>query len=335
LGKQLKRLSMRLICRNGIFYVEYRRGKKKSLKTRDPQLAKRIFKSLKREYLAGKLIELTGKAPVISKFADQYLQSRQNTRSENTLRIDSDAFKKLLEYTGDIPLNHLSAYKCEQFIEHLLKKGFNPTTVNIIIRALKAAFNKAVKWDIIDKSPFRNVQQIPVKNALPRALTLSEVKALLQVIKDQEFKEYVYTCLYTGARRTEVAKLRWEDIKNLDQTTWVITFRKTKDENKVIPMAENLKKILFYRKKDIGPVFPRYYRDPKQASRDFRKYADMAGIKNKLHDLRHTCATFMVLNKVPLRKIQEILGHTTIKTTEIYTKLVAEDLKDDINTLYW
>ncbi len=326
---------MRLICRNGIFYIEYRRGKKKSLKTRDPQLAKRIFKHLEREYLAGKLIQLEGKAPSLSKFTEQYIQSRERIRSENTIRIDRDALNKLLEYTGDIPLNHLSTYRCEQFIEHLLKKGFNPTTINIIIRSLKAAFNKAVKWDIINKSPFRNIQMIPVKDTLPKALTQDQVKALLSVIDNREFKEYVYTCLYTGARRTEVAKLRWEDIKNIGSDTWVIVFRKTKDENKVIPMAENLKKILFYRKQDVGPVFSRYYRDPKQASRDFRLYADMAGIKNKLHDLRHTCATFMVLNKVPLRKIQEILGHTTIKTTEIYTRLVAEDLKDGINTLYW
>ena len=104
---------------------------------------------------------------------------------------------------------------------------------------------------------------------------------------------------------------------------WMIHIRESKI--RIIPLSENLKGLLFYRKKHIGPLFPSYYGHPKEVSKKFRKYADKAGLKNvKLHDMRQTSATFMLLQEVPLKIVSGILGHTTVKTTGIYTKLIAE-----------
>lgn len=325
---------MRLFQRkNGFFYVETNRNKRKSLKTNDKSIAVRMFRQLEKAALSGKLIQLEGKRVLLEDFISEYINERNGKKSDNTIRIDRDAFKKLISFTGNIPISYLSPMRMEQFVSHLIKSGLDAVTVNITIRTLKAAFNKAVKWEIIDKSPFRNIQELPIKNNLPKALTIEQVKKLISVLDDQEFKEYVFTCLYTGGRRTEAAKLQWQDFSCVDGQNWIITLKTTKDENKNIPLADNLKEVLFYRKKDIGPVFPYYYHNYREASKHFRKYADMAGIPNKLHDLRHTCATFMLINKVPLAKIRDILGHTSIRTTEIYAKLVVEELRDGINTL--
>jgi site-specific recombinase XerD len=324
---------MRLYRRNGVWYVEFARGKAKSLKTEDKTEAIRLFKKIDKAYTDRKLIWLEASERILlGQFAEGYAENRAGLKSDNTVRIDDESFEKLKSFAGDIPISYLSEKKCDDFVVYLQRQGFKATTINIAIRHLKAAFNKAVKLGYLEKSPFRNVETVKIKDDLPRALTQKQVGDLLSAIEeDREFKELVYAYLYTGGRRTEVARLRWQEIICLEDSWTVKLGQKTK--MRTIPLANKLKDILFYRKKDIGPVFPYYnihYREP---SRVFRKYADEAGIDAKLHDLRHTCATFMALSGVPLREIQAILGHSTIKTTEIYTKIVAQHLRGAVDVL--
>jgi site-specific recombinase XerD len=327
---------MRLYKRkNGAYYVEIRRGQAKSLKTKDKLLAQRLFKQIEREALLGRLIQVERKSYIsIKDFSNEYVTHREKNRATNTTRLDRESFDKLADFLGSATLiNTITRKQCDEFINHLRKHALKPTTINIAIRHLKAAFKKAVEWEYIDKTPWEYVKQIKLKDTLPRACNRQEIEALLSAISIQEDRELILTYLYTAGRRTEIARLRWQDFRE-NHGEWMIHIRESKTKIRIIPLAENLKKLLFYRKKHIGPVFPSCYDHPKEVSKKFRKYADQAGLKNvKLHDMRHTAATFMLLKGVPLKIVSEILGHTTVKTTEIYTKLIAEHLRDGINTL--
>jgi site-specific recombinase XerD len=327
---------MRLFKRkNGTYYVEIRRGQAKSLKTNDKLLAQRLFKQIEKEALLGRLIQLERKSYIsVVDFSKEYIAHREDNKAANTTRLDKECFDKLADFLGGATLlNTITRKQCEEFINHLRGNALKPTTINITIRHLKAAFKKAIEWEYIDKTPWEYVKQIKLKDSLPRACNKQEIESLLSVISIQEDRELILTYLYTAGRRTEIARLQWQDFKE-NHGIWMVHIKESKTKTRIIPLAENLKELLFYRKKHIGPVFPSSYYHPKEVSKKFRKYADNAGLKNvKLHDMRHTSATFMLLKGVPLKIVSEILGHTTVRTTEIYTKLIAEHLRDAINTL--
>jgi integrase len=80
-------------------------------------------------------------------------------------------------------------------------------------------------------------------------------------------------------------------------------------------------------------VFPFFYGHPGEASKYFRRFADLCGSKATVHHLRHTSATWMLQNKVPIKEVSLIMGHSDVKTTEIYTDLLADDLREGINTI--
>lgn len=309
--------------KNGYWYAEIGRGQAYSLKTKNKSLAQEMFKQIQKEQILGRFIQ-PKKEILLSDFINEYNASRIGRVADNTINIDREAFKKLIAFMGDPDLAKITTQKCESFVSHLLKI-LNPTTTNMYIRHIRTMFNKSVEWEYLDKSPF-TVKQIKIKDTMPRALSKADIDRLLQSISSQEFKELVLTSLYTGGRRESVCKLEWQNFK-LYGEVWTVKFTHTKNDNLVIPVSTKLQEILFYRKQNQGAVFPTYHENVKAASKDFRKYADLAGLKEaKLHDIRHTTGTWMIISGVPQRKVQGFLGHSSIKTTEIYTKIALEHL---------
>ncbi len=327
---------MRLFKRDGVYYIEFGRGRKKSLKTGNRALATRIFEAALKETLLGRVVKLGVKRVSLDAFRSQYIKSREGEKAKGTIEIDEKSFKKLADFLPPgIYLPDIEPSQAEGFIAHLRGKGLKPTTINIALRTLKAAFNRAVELELIERSPFQRIKAIKIKDALPRALTFKEVERVLMAAQGSpnHFKDYALTCLYTAGRRESVAKLCWEDFREYDGQ-WTVTFRKTKTGVLTIPLADNLKQTLFARKQAGGPVFPYFHHSPGEASKAFRRVADAAGLDSvKLHDLRHTAATFMILKGVPTRIVQQVLGHSTIAMTEVYTRVAAEHLRSGINSL--
>lgn len=334
--RSLKIPAMRLYQRdNGIWYIEYSRGHKISLKTTNKLLAIRQFNKLEQDTIKDKVAQLERKKlHPLGKYAEEYILSR-SSKADNTQRIDRESFNKLIDYIGAAtPIQIITRKQADSFIQYLQDSaGLSPVTINIALRHIKAAFKKAIEWEYLNKTPFAYTKELKIKNALPKALTIEQVQALLSAIEDQQDKELILTYLYTAGRRTEIARLRWQDVKQYDKG-WLIELKETKSSVRIIPMADKLADILIPRKQHIGAIFPKWYYQSREVSRMFRKYADKAGLKNvKLHDLRHTAATFMILHSVDIRTVQSILGHSSVTTTEIYTKLAAEHLRSGINAI--
>lgn len=328
---------MRLLKRGGVYYIEFSRGRKRSLKTRNGGLARKIFDEALKETLLGRMVKAPPKRVSLVDFARQYIKAREHQKAANTLDIDDRHLGHLQDFLPKgICLPDIEARQCESFIAYLQgEKKFKSTTVNIAARTLKAAFNKAVEWDYINISPFSRIKPIKIQNPLPRAMTAAEVVRLLKAAEGDKnrFREYLLTCLYTAGRRESVARLRWEDFKEYEGQ-WTVTFQKTKNVALTIPLADKLRAEIFAHKAAKGPVFPAYHHEPTKASKHFRRYADAAGLQGyKLHDLRHTAATFMILKGIPTRIVQQILGHSTIAMTEVYTRVASEHLRQGVNSL--
>lgn len=103
------------------------------------------------------------------------------------------------------------------------------------------------------------------------------------------------------------------------------------NKKRVIPLLERVKIMMQPFKKDLGRVFNDVH--PDTVSHQFQEIAKSCGIKARLHDLRHTCATYLLKSGIDIRVVQEILGHAEITTTTIYTHVLEDMMKAEMAKL--
>ncbi len=325
------KVNMRLFQReNGIWYVEFGRGKKKSLRTRNKAEAVRLFNKLKREYLAGKLIILKqGRKIPLSEFTSEYLDWAKENRSRETYVKARHTLNRLKEVVGDVFIQNLSKRHLDEYVSYLLSCGLSRVTVNVHIRTLKAAFSKAVEWEYLKQNPFKGYKLLKVQQKPPRFLLPNQVKQVEAVIDKEEWLFIFRLLVYTGMRIGEAVRLNWKDI---DLERGIITVKKTKNfQSRVIPIHPKLKQELLKRYPAVGKVIG-YSRD--HIEHKLKDYFRKAGFPElRVHDLRHTFASLMVMAGVDLKTVQELLGHTSYKTTEIYAHLAPYHLQDAIKKL--
>jgi len=320
------KVGMRLFQReNGIWYVEFKRGVKKSLRTRNRAEALRLFNKLKREYLAGRLIILKeGRKVLLSEFIPEYLDWAKENLATATYRKRAYVLNHFKEIVGDVFLQSLSTRHMDEYVSHLLATGISRNTVNTHIRHIKASLTKAVEWELVKEHPLKGYKLLRVQQRPPTFLLPEQVGKVLGVI-DDEFWAFVFKIfIYTGMRLSEVANLYWRDI---DLRRGVITVRKAKNyQTRVIPIHPKRKGEIEKRLPAVGRVVP-YCKD--YIYHKIKSYLKKAGFPNvRVHDLRHTFASLMVMSGVDLKTVQELLGHQDYRTTEIYAHLAPAHLYD-------
>ena len=223
-------------------------------------------------------------------------------------------------------------------------------TLNNDIKELKSIFNKAIEWSYLFVSPAKNVGYIEITDAKPiRCLSDEEYKRFFEVCK-QDSKEYYpifYTLCHTGMRRGEILGLDWTDV---DFKRGMIHIRSKDDfkpkgidkkskqaKARQIPMHDHLKTVLYKLRQPSGKVFT--YRGQPYSDNRLRRVlmriAKQAGIDGltRLHELRHSYATFLVKRGVDIYKVKELLGHSDIRDTLRYAHLPTEFMKDDVKKL--
>lgn len=301
-------MSMRLYRRpNGIFYVEFRRGKAKSLATRDQSEAKSIFREMEKEWLKGRLFHLeTAKRTSLSDFTKIYLNSRAGI-SPKTFKQDKLSLSLLADAIGgNTPLRLIDKAKIDEFKRVCLARGAKPQSVNSYLRHIKKALNEGYDLELIKKKP--KIVMLPVNTELPCVLTPSEIKVLLAKAKEEDIELWriLVFLLWTGCRRTEAIKLHWSDCC-LDIDTPYCVLRKTKGKrDRKVPLLPPALDVLVPSRKDLVPVSRQLH--PDTLTHKFENLARNCGIKARLHDLRHTAATYMLTSGIDIRTVQGDLG---------------------------
>lgn len=255
---------------------------------------------------------------------------------------------QFLEYASrqELELNTLCFKHAEAYREDLSlmlnkegKMRFQPATINGIISSLKLFYSFLIAKGKALSNPFFDVERMKEGYRIPKnILTVEQMEKLLNGIKvtnRQEFKfKVIIELLYsTGARISEIEGLTLNDI-NLD--TGYITIKDDKErQDRKAPLTEYALKLLrlylkeIY-KEDSKTVFPhgkkrtlnRWVND-----RLKRIIRDLKLPEITCHGIRHTIATHLFKSGAGIRDVQEFLGHRRIKNTEIYTKVLMEDLK--------
>ncbi len=216
-------------------------------------------------------------------------------------------------------------------------------TINKEMSVLRHMFNKAVEWEMLDKSPFERGKTLVVKenNSRLRYLSEEEIERLLTECKKQKhLYRIVFYALNTGMRRGEILSLQWDQVRN-----GFIYLRKTKtNEPRQIPINADLAGMLkeIRREQELRTKYVFTYKagrespavSIKRIDRAFKAALRRAGIENfRFHDLRHTFASHMVMRGASLKDVQELLGHKSMTMTLRYAHLSQERKKKAVNLL--
>ena len=332
------KISMRLFKRNGWYCVEFHRGKVKALGTTDEAYAKEIYKEMKAEYLRGKLFNLdTFKKITLSKFRETYIESRAGI-SKATIKLDGYSLKLLADVVGStLQMRAVTQEKIDEFKKASLLRGVKPKSVNTYLRHIKASLTYALDTGVIEKRP--KIKMVPVGKSLPRVLGPDEAKVILAKAKetDSDLFRYLTFCLWTGARRSEAKNLAWQDV-NFDERAPkkkrkpVCKLTGKGNRERMVPLLPAVVDVLKPVKRDIGPVFAHEHADTySHRTHDLLQACGIVG--HRLHDFRHTCATYLLKSGVDIRTVQKILGHVQISTTTIYTEVLDEMLQNGMAKL--
>ncbi len=259
------------------------------------------------------------------------------------------SFKKVSVSPQELDLNFISQITTTDLYEYLYyldsEKNNNANTRARKISCIRGFFKYLCgNQKILSKNPAQNLDSPKLKKALPKYLNLDQSKQLLNAV-DGDFKERDYAILLLfltcGMRLSELVNINLTDIQD---DTIIITGKGNK-ERMVYLSKECQSAISAYLKvrprdqvKDRNALFlsKRLQRiSDKTVQYLVKKYLGKAGLdanKYSVHKLRHTAATLMYQHgHVDLRLLQEILGHSQLSTTEIYTHVDNPQLKEATN----
>jgi len=271
----------------------------------------------------------------VKSFLKNYSETKKSSRSDN---ISS---KALLRYFGEKKLSFINSWRVDKYKSERLKtigrhgKLISKATVNREIAFLKTMLNYAVRRGWLSENPLKGYKLYKEKLNKLRTLREEEFKAFYNSASDL-LKPLLVMAYCTGMRKNEILDLKWE---NVDLDEGYIRVEETKnDEPRIIPINKMLNDILNsvqYSSPEQN-VFLNMKGEPvKEFKTAFNgALRRSSGVKKfTFHDLRHTFATNLVMNKVDLVTIKELMGHSSIQMTMRYSHPTPEHKKLAVESL--
>ena len=214
-----------------------------------------------------------------------------------------------------------------------------PAAARAAVVATQTLFQWAIQRELMENNPARGVKKPPPGK---REIFLSDeqVERLLKVISDMEtdgrlapvFGDTLRLLALTGARRSEVERLRWSEV-DFQRGVVMLPDLRSKTGRKTMPLGDPALAILAQRQRIAGSdfVFPGIKRADRPAnalSKNWQRVRAAAGLPAvRVHDLRHTLASFLVARGATLPMIGGVLGHKSSQTTARYAHLQADPLR--------
>jgi len=271
--------------------------------------------------------------------------------SKNTKMAYQRDLSHYLQYLEE---NHkvVTGITHSDLMEFLLvkKRYLSPSSLARLITSIKMFHRFLVSDNYCENDPTQNLDSPHLGLKLPKVLTFGEVEALLNVpnpttptgIRDRAMLELLYA---TGMRVSEIVNLKLEDV-NLELGYLRCTGKR--DKERIVPIGSKAIEFINLYLKKVRPSHKALSRPSVRlpnilflnpSGRKFsrvgfwkiiKKYATLSGITKQItpHTLRHSFATHLLERGADLRSIQEMLGHENISSTQIYTHLSRERLKD-------
>ena len=291
---------------------------------------------------------ITAPQQTLKKYLEDWLEnvSKPHIRISTYVKYKKLINTHILPALGDIPLQKLTPQRVQKLYADKLKQKLSPKMVSCIHGVLHVALENAVKWNLIARNVCDVVSPPRVPKTEKQVLTKRQAHVLLEHVKKHRLEAILVLAVTTGLRRGEMLALRWRDVDFEDGSVQV---RRTVDYIPHYGYVENEAKTTRGQRKVMLPSFVMNtlqvhrlqqqemrnkvgsdwvekdlvfcglngdYFNPNYLLRMFKKVLIDAGLPHmRIHDLRHSAATILLIMGVHPKVVQEILGHSTISMT--------------------
>ncbi len=268
--------------------------------------------------------------------------------SDNTIKGYKGDLRNFSNYLQDTGIKHfhdLRAKMIVNFIENEKHRGLSENSISRCLVTVKMLYKYMVMEGKISVNPMSSISTLKLQKHLPEVLHYNSIEEMLRApdckeklgIRDKAMLELMYA---TGARVSEVASIKVSWI-NFDYG--YIRCQGKGSKQRIVPMGSEAAKAIKRYLRDVRPLLLKIEEDEpllflsrtgKKLRREniwslVKKYAMKAGIRSNIspHTLRHSFATHLLEGGADLRSVQEMLGHSNISTTQIYTHIDKKHLK--------
>jgi integrase len=262
---------------------------------------------------------------------------------------------------GRLSLQELSPQHVQAFLAKKLKSGRAPQTVRHMRTVLRRALNFAIKWGLVSRNSAALVDPPRVERHQVRSLTSEQARSFLNAAHEERLGSLYVVSLSLGMRQGEVLGLRWIDVDIESENPTLMVNQalqriksefqfvepKTERSRRTIALPKSVvKTLLAHRRRqaaerlaygpawqDHGLIFTSLGGSPierRALHRDFKRILAKAELpESRFHDLRHSAASLLLAQGVPMRSIMELLGHSSITlTADTYSHLMAPALRE-------
>jgi integrase len=243
----------------------------------------------------------------------------------------------VLPSLGRLYLDEVSSGHISDLVRTMRVKGYATGTTNRVVILLRYIFNLALKWKTngVVENPTVSIQIAPDAHR-ERFLTAEETGRLLRSIAEDENRlaaDAILLLLLTGARRNEITHAMWENI-DWRRNTLLVPRSKSGKPRKITLSSQAVVALTAIKKVPGSPYIfpsPETGLPPRSLFYPWRRIRNRAGLQDvRLHDLRHSFASFLVNEGVSIYVVQELLGHTQLRTTQRYAHLSRQTLQDAV-----
>ena len=271
-------------------------------------------------------------------FARIYVQESDRKRStkENLLTTVT----VLQEFRPGIDFKDITYTFLRDFEVHLKEKGNSVNTVAKHMRQLRTLVNEAINQGYIpsDAYPFRKYK-IKQEKGRKEFLTPDELKRLENLDVDKKLRHVLDAflfCCYTGLRYSDFCQLTPENIIRVNGKRWLY-FKSVKTDVEIrlpLHLLFEGKALAVLERYDIVTDFAKIGPNS-EANKYLVQLAALARIRKHItyHTARHTCATLLVHQGVPITTVQKLLGHTSVRTTEVYSEVLSNTIIRDLKAV--
>lgn len=275
-------------------------------------------------------------AMTLNQFVSDFVNPHNKIRKRSHWR-DLQLFNRISEKFGHLKLSEIKRHEVQQFHNDLVKvEKLAPATADHHVVYFRRILSLALQWEYVEKNVLANIPLMKVDNKVERYLSDEEVKRLVDVLTTDLALGASYLLLYllsTGARLNEAMQAKWDQV-DLEKGIWRIPATNSKSKKtRSVPLNDSaiwvLGQLWTQGKHEYLFVNEATNKPWVTITRAWYRLRAKAGIENlRVHDLRHSFASFLVNGGRSLYEVQQILGHSDPKVTMRYAHLSTKALQD-------
>jgi len=271
--------------------------------------------------------------PTIEELAQRYFEHVCTYKRSHD--IDARQLKNhILPKFGKLRLDELEQGDVQAWLLAMRHQGYAGATVNRWLVIMRYMYRLAQRWGVAgaEKNPMVGIDLLPTNGHRERFLSAEETQRLRVAVERSEnpqLKYIVALALLTGARKRELLDARWDDV-DLDRRTWRVPMTKS-GKPRHVPLSSTAVAVIKSLPRWVGcpyllpnPVSLQPYVNFFKSWDTARQRAGLPEVR--VHDLRHSAASYMANAGQSLLVISKVLGHSQIKTTQIYSHLAQDTL---------